>query len=224
MYMRVTQSKMAEIVGMSPRGWQQIERGDAIPSGQTLMKLAELGFDPTWILTGQGAMRLVKGASAQELSEPSTPFEGASKPFESFSETDFALIPKVDVQASAGGGAAPTSESVLEYLAFRKDWLRQLGLNPKKVAVLTAKGDSMEPTIGNGNVLLVDRQVEQVTNDGIYVLSVNNNLFVKRLYTRMDGSVVIKSDNPAYPDETFPYEAAGDLAVIGRVCWIAKTM
>ena len=35
-----------------------METGKGKPSADTLLRLAELGFSPTWILTGMGPMRL----------------------------------------------------------------------------------------------------------------------------------------------------------------------
>lgn len=56
--LRLTQKAMAEAVEMSLSGWQAIERGANPPSGETLLKIAALGFSPTWVLTALGAKRL----------------------------------------------------------------------------------------------------------------------------------------------------------------------
>lgn len=52
----LSQRAMAEKAGLSPRAWQAFENGTNVPSGQTLIKLAELGFNTDWILTGRGTM------------------------------------------------------------------------------------------------------------------------------------------------------------------------
>lgn len=56
--MRLTQQEMADRLGVGLRTWQNIERGGNVPSGETLLKIAALGYNPGWILTGQGLMRL----------------------------------------------------------------------------------------------------------------------------------------------------------------------
>ena len=61
--MRFTQKEMAAALGMSARGWQEIEKGSNPPSGETLLKIAALGFSPTWILLEQGPMRLADASS-----------------------------------------------------------------------------------------------------------------------------------------------------------------
>lgn len=55
---RISQTEMARMAGLGLRGWQKIESGNNLPSSQTLMKLAENGFNPAWILTGIGQMQL----------------------------------------------------------------------------------------------------------------------------------------------------------------------
>ena len=49
---------MARTINVSMSTWQRIETTNDIPSGETLLKIAELGFNTHWILTGQGSMRL----------------------------------------------------------------------------------------------------------------------------------------------------------------------
>lgn len=68
---------------------------------------------------------------------------------------EFTTIPAYQVFASAGHGANITDEPLAEPMAFRTDWLRREGFDPAKMAVIRAKGDSMEPTINDGDVILV---------------------------------------------------------------------
>jgi len=56
--MGVSQREMGNILSISPGSWRVAENGSSVPGGQTLIRLAELGFDTNWILTGKGNMRL----------------------------------------------------------------------------------------------------------------------------------------------------------------------
>lgn len=56
-HLKLSQRGMAEGLKISVGGWQRIENGTNVPSGQTLAKLNELGFSADWMLTGRGAMR-----------------------------------------------------------------------------------------------------------------------------------------------------------------------
>lgn len=63
-FMRMTQQEIADRIGIGLRTWQNIERDENIPTGQTLLKIAELGFDPGWILTGNGFMEIEDSSRA----------------------------------------------------------------------------------------------------------------------------------------------------------------
>ncbi len=54
----LSQRAIAQKIGISVRTWQEIESGKNVPSGETLLKIAELGFSPGWILTREGQMHL----------------------------------------------------------------------------------------------------------------------------------------------------------------------
>lgn len=54
----LTQRDLARSLKIGPNAWQIWESGKNIPTGENLLKIAELGFNPGWILTGKGAKRL----------------------------------------------------------------------------------------------------------------------------------------------------------------------
>lgn len=146
---------------------------------------------------------------------------------------DYLLIPLYDQAASAGdgalaldleqddGGARPSSET---RLAFLKAWLRGYkGLHPSKLFLLTVAGDSMEPTLSQGDVVLVDRSTKRVTNDGLYIVRLDGSLLVKRVQALPGGVLKVTSDNSAYEPFTLRLEDEGrDVAIIGRVVWVGK--
>lgn len=56
-----TQKMMSFLLGLGATTWQRLENGANAPSGETLLKIAQLGFNPGWILTGSGGMTLDAG-------------------------------------------------------------------------------------------------------------------------------------------------------------------
>lgn len=137
---------------------------------------------------------------------------------------DFVMIPRYDVEASAGPGALTAEENVVDYMAFQAGWVRRvLGADPNRLALIAAKGDSMEPTIRAGDLLLVDASVNEVIDDAIYVVVMDGHLVVKRLQRFLGGAVSIKSDNAAYVEQTLSAEEIASYATIaGRVRWIGR--
>ncbi|MQP67929.1 helix-turn-helix domain-containing protein [Niveispirillum sp. SYP-B3756] len=51
----LSQTDMASRVGVTRNSWQRYEKGE-LPNGETLLRLAELGGNVQWLLTGQGPM------------------------------------------------------------------------------------------------------------------------------------------------------------------------
>lgn len=133
---------------------------------------------------------------------------------------DYVLLPRHDVRASAGHGAVVHSEQIVDHMTFRTDWLRsKFGLRPQDVALIEVWGDSMEPTLSNGDLILVDISHPELRDNAVYVFQYNGTLLVKRIQRRMDGSVVIKSDNPRYEPDILPAGIAESLRIIGRMVW-----
>ncbi|MEW6314750.1 MAG: S24 family peptidase [Pseudomonadota bacterium] len=138
---------------------------------------------------------------------------------------EFIFVPHYNVKASAGHGSIIHSEQVVDHLAFREKWVRDaLGVTQKDLALISVKGDSMEPTLSNGDQILIDMRKGRIEDDAVYVLQYNGVLLVKRIQRKLDGSVVVKSDNQYYEPETLDAKAAGALIVVGRVVWAGRRM
>jgi phage repressor protein C with HTH and peptisase S24 domain len=135
------------------------------------------------------------------------------------------LVPvkRVLVRASAGPGAITDLERELPYFAFDQRWLKALtGSKPDDLSIIKVEGDSMAPTLNDGDDILVDKAgCSESLRDGIYVLRVEESLLVKRLAVHPLGRrVTVQSDNPAYPD--WPDCDLGDIHCIGRVIWSGR--
>jgi len=119
-----------------------------------------------------------------------------------------------DIYASAGGGAFNYDEQN-EYINIDKKILEHLGVsNAKDIDAINVTGESMEPTLKDGSVVFVDKNNKNIKKDGIFVLSTNDGLFIKRVLYGIDGSCDIISDNPVYPTQTMP---KGSFEIIGKV-------
>jgi len=136
----------------------------------------------------------------------------------------FIMVPRYDVRASAGGGALIHSELIVDHLAFRQEWVLKMGLMRQKLALIEVHGDSMEPALCNGDLVLIDLRACELSADGIYVIQHRGHLLVKRIQSKLDGRVIIKSDNPAYEPEILGPDEAEGLIVVGRVVWFGRAM
>ena len=135
------------------------------------------------------------------------------------------LIPvlRTAVRASAGPGALTDCETTRPCFAFDPAWLRSLTGSPvSKLSVIRVEGDSMAPTLGAGDDILVDlADGAERLRDGIYVLRVDGALLVKRLAIHPVGRrVTVQSDNPAYSD--LPDCGMDEIDCLGRVIWAGR--
>jgi len=135
------------------------------------------------------------------------------------------LVPvgRSNVRASAGPGAIPDGEQTQACFALEERWLRNLtGAKPADLTLIRVEGDSMAPTLADGDDIMVDRgDCNMRLRDGIYVLRIDDALVVKRLALNpVARRVTVQSDNPAYPD--WPDCSLEDIHCIGRVVWAGR--
>ncbi|BBT05126.1 transcriptional regulator [Aeromonas hydrophila] len=184
-----------------------------IPPVDRALKLAQAGgVSFEWLVFGIGEQAKSNQVASNDLIADKT---------SSYQPGEFTTIPAYQVFASAGHGATITDEPLAEPMAFRSDWLRREGFDPAKMAVIRAKGDSMEPTINDGDVILVRLKNGEAPRDGLYVLRLSDGLFVKRLQFDL-GGVRIISDNPLYKSRDLSKEELAELDLVGRVVWAGK--
>ena len=137
-------------------------------------------------------------------------------------EEEFVFVPRVDVRLGAGGEVElfDVSEEK-ELYAFRRDWLLSKG-NPKNMRLMTVMGDSMEPTLSDGDLVLVDLSRRDLAKEGIFAVRIHDGLAVKRLQRLGRARVRVISDNPLYPPEERDLENS-DFEIIGRVIWAGRS-
>ena len=134
------------------------------------------------------------------------------------------MIPSYDVKASAGAGTNVEYDSVDQFLPFRASWLREVSsCSPSDLTVICVRGDSMYPTLSDGDNILVDLTATETRREGIYVLRNGGDLHVKRVaLTPTDGRITIKSDNPMY--ESWEHCDPADIDIVGRVVWVGRKL
>jgi len=128
---------------------------------------------------------------------------------------EWADVPRLEVGVSAGPGSLNADEQSVGTFRFSRRWLRQQGLEAERLSLVVVSGDSMAPTLADGDEILVERITGRV-RDGVHVVLVDSNTLVKRLDTSRAGRLVLISDNGIYPPMEVPLDEA---EVIGRVVW-----
>jgi len=183
---------------------QRIIEENNRPSFEVLTKIAEFyNADITWLLLGRHP-EIIK----QEGHSPETT-----------GDSDFVFVPMVSGSLAAGLPLEADNKIELK-IAFRKEWIARKG-DPKRMSLIRIHGDSMEPTLYSGDIVLIDHAQNAISpQGGIYAIALDGEIMIKRVeFLRSRKIVVIKSDNPRYSTEESPPER---LTVNGKMIWFAR--
>lgn len=138
-------------------------------------------------------------------------------------DEEYSLIPRYEVNVSAGAGLIPVSEEIDGRLAFSRSWLIRHGINADLAGLVRVRGESMAPTIPDRALVLVHCAEMLLEQPGIYAFSRDGEAFIKRLVPlerQPDGypsSLVIISDGGSIPPEVVTGPALNELRIVGRV-------
>lgn len=220
----LTQKELCNVAGMKLPSLRDYELGNSVPGGEAVACLSRVGINANWLLTGEGQMLLPPPA----IREGESRFFGDARltlKKQPEAEAGYASIPLFDIRAAAGGGAVVGSEHVMDVLHFKEEWIRaELRVSPADLYLIFVDGESMEPTLRPGDIILVDRRDHAQRRDGIYVLRLDGTLLVKRLQKLPGGNIKVSSDNKSYDPFILKLEEmeGQDMAIIGRVVWVGR--
>ena len=133
-------------------------------------------------------------------------------------------IPRLSLGASAGPGSLDEDERATGAMAFDANWLRHLGVRPQRVSIIRVDGESMAPTLNDGDEIMVDHDDDAARlRDGVYVLRLDGVLMVKRIALGpRRGAFSVLSDNAHYRDWIDIDPAL--VAIVGRVVWTGRRL
>ena len=187
---------------------------------ENLLAIAE-GFDTTvdWLLVGSGDPPK-RYASSNVITG-----DFSRKP-----KDDELFIPQYDVAGSMGPGKLIPKAYIetVRNITVRTEYLREQGVTytqPANLAVITGFGESMGATFSSGDPLIIDQGINTVEVDGVYVFTLDDMLYIKRLQ-RLPKMIRMISDNETFP----PYEIKGEelesLIIHARVlmAWNARKL
>jgi phage repressor protein C with HTH and peptisase S24 domain len=142
-----------------------------------------------------------------------------------------AVVPRLSLGASAGLGSLDEDERASGVIAFDPAWLRTNGLKAASLSIVHVDGDSMAPTLSDGDDIMVNHDDGAARlRDGVYVLRFDDGLMVKRIALaprvqvggRGGWMLTVSSDNPHYPSWVDVDPALVD--IVGRVVWASRRL
>lgn len=184
--------------GLGTTTLQSYMKGASYPTLDRLNLIAATAkVDINWLLTGGDHV--------------STAHSNSSK---------YIKIPHFDVQASAGTGSELVESGISKNTVdIHSQTLLDQGLNPEGLLSMYVKGDSMEPSLFDGDMILVKKMISPFSIlEGVYIFRVFNEIFIKRIqFNKYSAKLKVDSDNPFYDSYTITGNDLNDVEIIGEV-------
>jgi phage repressor protein C with HTH and peptisase S24 domain len=130
-------------------------------------------------------------------------------------------VPHYEVRLSAGDGCEWVEHAPNEPLVFRARFFQARGLKPEHCRALYVRGESMSPTLNDGDTVMIDISRREVRDDAIFAVMYHGALYIKRLFHLPGGGVELRSDNPRHPGREILGEDLDHLLVLGLKVWRA---
>lgn len=204
----LTQDGVAKKIGVSRQAVQQWTTGKGLRQ-ENLSKLAELLNTPI----------------DQLLAEDSVTVAHYRVPVGNMPEEGWTRVPVYAIEGSCHDGVCENqsnSMDIVRSIEFRDSFLRTLPgvIGSKNFHIVTAVGDSMEPTIPKRSLCIVDGSQSTIRRDGIFVLQANGQIFIKRVQRNLDATITLLSDNPAYEPMKLDPTTMENVQVVGCVVYV----
>jgi len=204
-----------KLLDLSSGRISQIAKPDSVDKIGTdaLARLAVLGYNPSWVNDGKLPKKLFDSGFetnvlTHHLDDPLP--------------DHIVLVPEYKVLFGAGGGVINYEIEEGTQKLYEYSWFAKEHMNPKHVRRFKVKNDSMEPTIYSGDSVLVNMEendISQVIDGRIYAIRYGDELKIKRLIKKLDGSLTLYSDNKEIykPEDLSPEMVQEHITIIGRV-------
>ncbi len=188
---KIFDKDIAGLMSISQVNFATMKKRDKIPFNELLDFCASRSIAINWLLYGQTAESLIEATNR------------------------FYVRYFADISASAGGGGFGEEEETKE-LMLEGDFVHTLGGEKelRHIEAINVSGDSMEPTFSYNDIVFIHREKTDIGRGGIFTLSTENGLLIKRLQKRIDGRIDIISDNKEYPIQT---ANPNELEILGKV-------
>ncbi len=196
-----TTADFADIFDCSQRTYQGYERDERSFPHDLILKISQkYNANLDFIYTGEGNI-----------------FKGENE------DNCYNLPVRGDVETSCGYGVEVYNETQTSSFSVSRKFINDMGINPASSEIIFARGDSMEPTIKQGDSLLVDTSKKEVYDGTLYCINLNGQLYAKRLQKISQNSIAVISDNLKYKIVEIDLTKETDrLEIIGEIKWIGR--
>ena len=193
----VLEKDVAKFLGMTPNALAQFKHRNTVPYEQIMYFCAKRKLSINWILFEQIPDSLVDYS------------------------LDYLKVKYFkDINSGAGGGALNVYEEYEELLisrSFLDSCYKNNTHKKNQLGALHVTGDSMEPTLENEDLVLFEMRVEKIKENCIYIVRVDEGLYIKRIRQSKDNTITLVSDNSIYFPILIDERKTEEVDVVGRV-------
>ncbi len=216
----LSNAKLAKILGLSTSTVDSYRRGIKTPKFETLAFMQttyRISLD--WMVDGLGS-QFTDIRAAELFSAPPAKCAGpdAGNDDAALPPGEFVFIPQM-AGTTSRGGLAPDAATEMR-IAFRRDWIARKGL-PQDMSIIKVQGDSMEPTLQSGDLVLVHHSKDTITRGGLFAITIDQEILIKRIQPLMGQKLLVISDNSKYTSLEI---AAEEIHINGKVIWFAREL
>lgn len=200
----LSQAEYGELGGVTKRSQMLYETDQRIPRGDYFAALLTEGVDVDFILTGR------------ETNESSEFVSFEPKETNGLSSETYS-VPLYDVEGAAGAGRSLEHETVIGHFPLTAELVAQFGLADARLAGIRVRGDSMEPTLFDGDWTFVNLNDTNWSLGGVFLVWVSGELRIKRVQRLAGGAMYLISDNTHYEKEMIARDRMQEVSILGRV-------
>ena len=220
----ITQSHLGDAVGLSRVTIYNYEGAKQTPKINHIKKIAKaLACDEGWLIGNTNDLdhnkELLRDLFIQEQKDNLEKY---------MTVNEFTVIGELPY---IGARVSPDGDPVLDinkkdniHLTFSKNWLKTLG-RLEKFNLIEARGNSMEPTIYDTDLVLYDSSQQDIRPGKIYAVAYESHIYLKKLYLE-PGKLILRSENKEYADiviELLEENQPHPVKILGRVLWWSHT-
>ena len=203
--LRLNQADFADKLGFSRVATiSDYEKDKRSPDIAVLRKIASIGsVTLEWMLTGSGKVSLYESDS------PAVLYEGG----ESVYANSFVEVRVYDISSAGDPKNFPGAEPVDRVFIPKADY-------EKGPVAVRVKGDAMSPNILHGATVGVDVRDKRLVSGNLYAIWLNfEGVTIKRIFVYPD-RIVLKPDNPTFPETAIYKVKPSEEFIIGKVVWV----
>jgi phage repressor protein C with HTH and peptisase S24 domain len=195
------QAKLGEKIGRSPSQVWQLTAGSEVATGRDI---------------GDKLARTIEDALQLEPFSLDAPMPSAGIGDENEE------VPIWNARAAAGISASNEDAEMIGSLLFRGRSLRKKGI--QRPNAIFVSGTSMTPRLRDGDAIIYDIADQDLRSGKVYVIGLDGDTLVKRIFVEPGGQLRISSDNksdPEFQDRIVPMDPSR-IVIGGRVRWIGS--